>query len=35
MHLKLQHGFAFIGLEHEAERPYSCAGVIRLLSVPL
>lgn len=35
LHLKLQHGFSFVGLEHEAKRSDSCVGVIRLLSVSL
>lgn len=35
MHLKLQHGFSFVGLKHEAECPNSCVGVVSLFSVSL
>lgn len=35
LHLKLQHGFSFVGLEHEAKCSYPRVGIIRLLPVSL
>lgn len=34
-YLKLQHGFSFVGLEHEAESSDSCVGIVSLFSVSL
>ena len=28
--LKLQHGASFVGLQHELEGPYTCAGVLHI-----